>query len=307
MIRTRDVASASGKLPNQRPLQLKPSSQRMRYRSTEASLVFWITCIDLGMYLDGMLRGSWCAPRPIGPFLNRELASRRLGGTERAASSAPWMRASLPRPQGRGQSAEAIGLEAGAGVGIATLSGRRHDRVRRSGETDCVPGRSRKRAAGRIRDASCSSLPTLHRRHVQANRPRSRRSLSRRYKSLTPSSRWSARYNGSSPAERVALRRKDIAPVVAAHHTTDAVQLSNLYPGKVARHQVSLHSTLPFRLPDDLGEEFDAPFARLDWITRNRFDLQWHRHTAEWFCLHRGLTLAGAIDTLKSDGLLYPL
>jgi hypothetical protein len=29
------------------------------------------------------------------------------------------------------------------------------------------------------------------------------------------------------------------------------------------------------------GEEFDAPFARLDWISHDRFDLQWHRHTGE--------------------------
>jgi hypothetical protein len=58
--------------------------------------------------------------------------------------------------------------------------------------------------------------------------------------------------------------------------------------------------------PENLGEEFDAPFARLDWISRNRFDMQWHRHTGEWFCLYRGLTLAEAIDTLKSDGLFHP-
>jgi len=58
--------------------------------------------------------------------------------------------------------------------------------------------------------------------------------------------------------------------------------------------------------PENRGEEFDAPFARLDWISRNRFDIQWHRHTGEWFCLHRGLTLAEAIDTLRSDGLLHP-
>ena len=56
--------------------------------------------------------------------------------------------------------------------------------------------------------------------------------------------------------------------------------------------------------PENLGEEFDAPFARLDWISRNRFDIQWHRHTGEWFCLYRGLTLAEAID--KSDGLFHP-
>jgi len=58
--------------------------------------------------------------------------------------------------------------------------------------------------------------------------------------------------------------------------------------------------------PDTLGEEFDAPFARLDWITRGRFDIQWHRHTGEWFRLYRGLTLAEAMDTLRSDEMLHP-
>jgi hypothetical protein len=58
--------------------------------------------------------------------------------------------------------------------------------------------------------------------------------------------------------------------------------------------------------PENLGEEFDVPFARLDWISRDRFDLQWHRHTGEWFCLHRSLTLTEAIDTLRSEGLLHP-
>src|ERR1700678_1053993 len=57
---------------------------------------------------------------------------------------------------------------------------------------------------------------------------------------------------------------------------------------------------------ENLGEEFDAPFVRLDWIDRNRFGLQWHRHTGEWFLLHRGLTPAAAIDTLRSEGLFHP-
>ena len=59
--------------------------------------------------------------------------------------------------------------------------------------------------------------------------------------------------------------------------------------------------------PDNVGEEFDAPFARLDWISPNRFDIQWHRHTGEWFRLHRGLTLEKAIETLRSDGILHPV
>jgi hypothetical protein len=59
--------------------------------------------------------------------------------------------------------------------------------------------------------------------------------------------------------------------------------------------------------PENLGEEFDAPFARFDWISHDRFDIQWHRHTGEWFRLHRGLTLVEAIETLRSNGILHPL
>jgi hypothetical protein len=59
--------------------------------------------------------------------------------------------------------------------------------------------------------------------------------------------------------------------------------------------------------PETLGEEFDAPFTRLDWISRDRFNIQWHRHTGAWFCLHRGLSLVKALKTIETDGLLHPL
>jgi hypothetical protein len=59
--------------------------------------------------------------------------------------------------------------------------------------------------------------------------------------------------------------------------------------------------------PDNLGEEFDAPFARLDWTRRDRFDLQWHRHTGQWWRLYSGLTLDEAVQTIKADGHLQPL
>lgn len=58
---------------------------------------------------------------------------------------------------------------------------------------------------------------------------------------------------------------------------------------------------------DNLGEEFDAPFARLDWTGPDRFDIQWHRHTGAWFCLYHGLTLAEALDAIKTDGILHPV
>ena len=59
--------------------------------------------------------------------------------------------------------------------------------------------------------------------------------------------------------------------------------------------------------PENAGEEFDSPFTRLDWVGRDCFDIQWHRHTGTWFRLHRGLSLAQAIKTIESDGLLHPL
>jgi hypothetical protein len=59
--------------------------------------------------------------------------------------------------------------------------------------------------------------------------------------------------------------------------------------------------------PDNIGEEFDAPFARIDWISRDRFDLQWHRHTGQWWRLYSGLTLDEAVQTIKADGHLQTL
>ena len=58
--------------------------------------------------------------------------------------------------------------------------------------------------------------------------------------------------------------------------------------------------------PDNLGEEFDAPFVRLDWLSRDRFNIQWHRHTGAWFCLHRGKSLAQALKLIETDGILHP-
>jgi hypothetical protein len=57
---------------------------------------------------------------------------------------------------------------------------------------------------------------------------------------------------------------------------------------------------------ENRGEEFDAPFARLEYVSRNRFDLSYFRHTGEWFCLFRGMTLAEALGLIESEGLLHP-
>ncbi len=54
------------------------------------------------------------------------------------------------------------------------------------------------------------------------------------------------------------------------------------------------------------GEEFDAPFARIDRMGRDRFDIYWMRHTGMWWRLHSGVSLAEAFHLLESDGFLHP-
>jgi hypothetical protein len=58
--------------------------------------------------------------------------------------------------------------------------------------------------------------------------------------------------------------------------------------------------------PDNTGEEFDAPFSRIDRMGPDRFDIYWMRHTGQWWPLHHGKTLAEALDIIGSDGVLAP-
>ncbi|WP_261338430.1 hypothetical protein [Rhizobium leguminosarum] len=39
---------------------------------------------------------------------------------------------------------------------------------------------------------------------------------------------------------------------------------------------------------DNRREEFDAPFARIDRMGPDRFDIYWMRHTGKWWRLHSG-------------------
>jgi len=54
------------------------------------------------------------------------------------------------------------------------------------------------------------------------------------------------------------------------------------------------------------GEEFDAPFARIDRTGADRFDVFWMRHTGTWCQLYSGLTLDDALGVLVSDSVLHP-
>jgi hypothetical protein len=74
----------------------------------------------------------------------------------------------------------------------------------------------------------------------------------------------------------------------------------------MARQQIPVHR--PFRSdnPASTVSEFDAPFARIDWVTHERFDLSYHRHTGEWWRLFEFISLAEALDHIEQGGPLRP-
>lgn len=63
--------------------------------------------------------------------------------------------------------------------------------------------------------------------------------------------------------------------------------------------------------PENLGEEFDSAFTRLDHVEEHlsdlRFHVMWHRHTGQWFRLHASVTLDEALRLMASEELLWPL
>jgi hypothetical protein len=55
--------------------------------------------------------------------------------------------------------------------------------------------------------------------------------------------------------------------------------------------------------PDNLGEEFDAGYARLDHVEESiqdlLFDVMWQRHTGQWWRQHAALTLDEALAEVE--------
>ena len=57
-----------------------------------------------------------------------------------------------------------------------------------------------------------------------------------------------------------------------------------------------------------LQAAFDAPFARQDYVSRDCFDLMWHRHTGEWHCAseRQRLCLTEALHRIESEPYFQP-
>jgi len=122
-----------------------------------------------------------------------------------------------------------------------------------------------------------------------------------------------------------ALTPEEKADIAAACNRLIAEVLKPRYLGEVRPTQfnypIDLHGKwrgskfsflTRFRsgFPDNAGEEFDAPFARLDYIEECpddiRFDVMWRRHTGQYWPIARAVPLAEALRMVETEPHLRP-
>ena len=61
------------------------------------------------------------------------------------------------------------------------------------------------------------------------------------------------------------------------------------------------------RPENKLDPEFDSPFARIEFVSEDRFDLSYFRHTGQWWTVYRGVSLAEALSLLETEGIFHPV
>ncbi len=57
---------------------------------------------------------------------------------------------------------------------------------------------------------------------------------------------------------------------------------------------------------DAIKPEFEAPFARLEYVSRDCFDLSYFRHTGEWLCLFQAISLDEALKQIGNGDFFHP-
>lgn len=95
--------------------------------------------------------------------------------------------------------------------------------------------------------------------------------------------------------------RPRLLPVVTPTAWNYPVGLHGAYAGGRYRFITRYRSGRP----DNLGEEFDRPFARVDRMGPGDFTVQWMRHTGAWWPLRIGLSLEDALHVVATDGILH--
>ena len=83
------------------------------------------------------------------------------------------------------------------------------------------------------------------------------------------------------------------------------MELRGRYPRRLSAGRYRFIQRYRSGMAHNRGAEFDAPFARIDRVGPNRFDIYWMRHTGKWWRLYAGVTLVEALRILETDGILH--
>lgn len=54
-------------------------------------------------------------------------------------------------------------------------------------------------------------------------------------------------------------------------------------------------------------QDFNAGFARIDFMGKDWFNLYYFRHTDQWYLLETGLSLADCIERIENDVIFHPV
>lgn len=92
-------------------------------------------------------------------------------------------------------------------------------------------------------------------------------------------------------------------------HPTEFNYPIDIY-GKWRANQFSFIVRYRSGFADNLGEEFNSPFTRLDYVEERtaeaRFDVMWRRHNGQWWRLHTSATLKEALQFIETEPHLQP-
>ena len=58
--------------------------------------------------------------------------------------------------------------------------------------------------------------------------------------------------------------------------------------------------------PDSMIEGFEHPFARIDWVSKDRYDLSWMRHNDKWVRMYGPITLDEALSAMANESFFQP-
>jgi hypothetical protein len=58
--------------------------------------------------------------------------------------------------------------------------------------------------------------------------------------------------------------------------------------------------------PNAISPFFETGFARLEYLSNGHFNLAYARHTGEWLQVRRDMTLAGALEAIRTEPTFHP-